>query len=127
MMSAIIYRSLPVVAALILLTFLFFMLRGKHIQHKYVYLWSILSFGVVVLAVFPRLAFTVSKFFGFETTSNFLLSVAVFILLLSSIAMSVDLSRKGRREEELVQSIALLENRVRDLESSEKAEGEEGE
>lgn len=115
-MSAIIYRSLPVVAALILLIYLFVMLRDKSIQHKYVYLWTVLSLGVVVLAIYPDLALKAASFLGFETAANLLLSVATFILLLSSIAMSVDLSRSQRREEDLTQNIALLEKRVRDLE-----------
>ena len=116
-MSAIIYRSLPIVAALILLIYLFFMLRDKSIQHKYVYLWTILSLGVVVLAIFPDLALKAASLLGFETAANLLLSVATFILLLSSIAMSVDLSRRQRREEDLTQNIALLEKRVWDLEN----------
>ena len=115
-MSAIIYRSLPIVAALILLVYLFFMLRDKNIQHKYVYLWSLLSLGVVVLAIYPDLALKAASLLGFETAANLLLSIATFILLLSSIAMSVDLSRRQRREEDLTQNIALLEKRVRDLE-----------
>ena len=115
-MSAIIYRSLPIVAALILLIYLFFMLRDKNIQHKYVYLWSVLSLGVVVLAIYPDLALKAASLLGFETAANLLLSIATFILLLSSIAMSVDLSRRQRREEDLTQNIALLEKRVRDLE-----------
>lgn len=116
-MSAIIYRSLPVVAAVVLLIYLFVMLRDKNIQHKYVYLWTILSLGVVVLAIYPNLALKAASLLGFETAANLLLSIAAFTLLLSSIAMSVDLSRRARREEELTQNIALLEKRVRDLEN----------
>lgn len=118
-MSAIIYRSLPIVAALILLFYLFFMLRDKNIQHKYVYLWSVLSLGVVILAIYPNLALKAASLLGFETAANLLLSIATFTLLLSSIAMSVDLSRRQRHEEDLTQNIALLEKRVRDLENSE--------
>lgn len=118
-MSAIIYRSLPIIAALILLIYLFFMLRGKNIQHKYVYLWTVLSLGVVVLAIYPDLALKAASLLGFETAANLLLSVATFILLLSCIAMSVDMSRRQRREEDLIQNIALLEKRVRDLEENE--------
>ena len=126
-MSMIIYRSLPIVAALILLIYLFFMLRDKNIQHKYVYLWSILSLGVLVLAIYPKLALKAASLLGFETAANLLLSIATFILLLSSIAMSVDLSRRQRHEEELIQNIALLEKRVRDLEDSDVATNDENE
>ena len=126
-MSMIIYRSLPIVAALILLIYLFFMLRDKNIQHKHVYLWSILSLGVLVLAIYPKLALKAASLLGFETAANLLLSIATFILLLSSIAMSVDLSRRQRHEEELIQNIALLEKRVRDLEDSDVATNDENE
>ena len=126
-MSMIIYRSLPIAAALILLIYLFIMLRDKNIQHKYVYLWSILSLGVLVLAIYPKLALKAASLLGFETAANLLLSIATFILLLSSIAMSVDLSRRQRHEEELIQNIALLEKRVRDLEDSDVATNDENE
>ena len=126
-MSVIIYRSLPIVAAVILLIYLFFMLRNKNIQHKYVYLWTILSLGVLVLAIYPKLALKAASLLGFETAANLLLSIAAFILLLSSIAMSVDLSRRQQREEKLAQNVALLEKRVRDLEDSDVAADDENE
>lgn len=124
-MSAIIYRGLPILAAVILIGYLLYLLRDRNIQHRYVYLWSFLSFGVLVLAIYPDLALKAASFLGFETAANMLLALAAFVLLLSSISMSVELSQRARREEDLAQNIALLEKRVRDLEKKDDADTSE--
>lgn len=119
-MSEIVYRALPVLAAVVLLAYLFTLLRGRKIKQRYVYLWSILALGVVVLALWPNLALRAADLVGFETAANLLLSVAAFVLLISAMSLSKAVSALEQRQERLVEDIALLEQRLREVEKSDE-------
>lgn len=119
-MSSFSYHALPIVAAIVLLVYLATLLRGQKIRQRYVYLWGILALGVLLLAMWPGLALKAAAWLGFETAANMLLAIAAFVLLLSSMSLSKAVSVLERRQDRLVEEIALLEQRVRELEGNGK-------
>ncbi len=118
-MSEVIYRALPILVALVLLAYLFVLLRGRKIRQRYVYTWGVLALGVLVLAIWPGLAIKAAALVGFETAANLLLSIAAFLLLVSAMSLSKAVSTLERKQERLVEETALLEQRVRKLENRE--------
>ena len=79
-------------------------------------LWIFVSGILLLFAVFPGIAFWISAKFGIELPINMLFlffslfSIAFFVYLTNAI------SREDRNNRRLIQQVALLEKRIRDLE-----------
>lgn len=116
-MSEIVYRALPIVASLALLIYLFVLLRSHRIRERYVYLWVALGVGLFVLSVWPQAAFWLTDWMGFRTPANMLLTACSFLLLMGAISLSTTVSGLEEDRRRLVEEIALLDARVRKLES----------
>ncbi|MGC6768412.1 DUF2304 domain-containing protein [Enterococcus sp. LJL128] len=73
---------------------------------------SLLVLGVALLlfGIVPRLAESLSSFFGFETTSNFLYFCAILFLLISAIFQSILLSNQEEKIKNLVQEMSILKS-----------------
>ena len=57
----------------------------KIFSPKNALIWLLISIVLIIFAIFPHVAEWLAMAFGFETTSNFLLSVAVIVLLIMEI------------------------------------------
>jgi hypothetical protein len=107
--------SLSLYVVLIVLCICFFLLvvrmvkKGK-LAIRYSMLWFFLALIILIFAIFPNAAFAVSNFFGFETTSNFFLLIAVFFLLWITLNLSVIVSKQSEYIRSLVQTISLLDH-----------------
>ncbi|MBO0470845.1 DUF2304 domain-containing protein [Enterococcus sp. DIV0242_7C1] len=73
--------------------------------------WLIISVGLVVVAVFPELPEWFSRKLGFETTSNFLLIMAIFVLLFIEIKNSALLSKQQNQIKLLTQELSILKDK----------------
>lgn len=83
---------------------------------KYTLLWIILGMILLLMAVFPEMLYFVSRRIGIAAPVNalfFSMIVMVIMILLSLTAICSGLSDKTRG---LVQEVAILEKRIRDLE-----------
>ncbi|WP_283170285.1 DUF2304 domain-containing protein [Curtanaerobium respiraculi] len=89
--------------------------RGR-LQIRYALLWMVLVVLMVVCALFPSLVSAMTGFFGFEYSSNFIFSVGIVSVLVIALSLSMVVSWQARYIRSLVQTSALLEHRVRDLE-----------
>ncbi|MFK4567197.1 DUF2304 domain-containing protein [Enterococcus sp. UD-01] len=73
--------------------------------------WLIIAVGLVIVAVFPNLPEWLGHKLGFETTSNFLLIAAIFVLLFIEIKNSALLSKQQNQIKLLIQEISILKNK----------------
>lgn len=74
-------------------------------------LWLFISVGLVIFAVFPKIPDWLATTFGFETTSNFLLIIAVFVLLFIEIKNSALLSKQQNQIKLLIQELSILKDK----------------
>lgn|GEM_PF-2759895 len=116
-MSNILYQLLPIAASLFLLGYIFFLLRGHRVRERYIWVWVLLGVGMLVLSIFPQLAFSVSGWIGFESPSNLLLASCSLFLLAAVINLSTSISGVEEDRRRLVEEIAILDARVRELET----------
>lgn len=79
---------------------------------KYSLLWLLLTVLLLFFSVCPGLVYHFSKFFGFETASNFIFFVGLFCLLAISLSLSVILSQQTLKIKNLTQAIALLKKDI---------------
>lgn len=73
--------------------------------------WLFISAGLVILAIFPKLPEWLGNLLGFETTSNFLLIAAIFVLLFIEIKNSVLLSKQQNQIKLLIQELSIVKDK----------------
>lgn len=82
--------------------------RGKLLL-KYSLLWIFLCCVALFCLLIPHFVYAISDFVGFITPSNFVLVMAVVLLLLICLSMSIAISRLVSATKNLTQRIALIE------------------
>ncbi len=95
---------------------IFYLLTKKRINLKYTLLW--LAFGVVMLvfAAFPQLLRICTEFVGVETPMNGLFAMLIFAVLVILMSLTAIVSKLNEKSKRIIQALALLEKRVRELE-----------
>lgn len=105
-----------VVAAIGLVLFIGELLRRRQLAEKYAALWLVVGVAVLLLLLVPGLLTWVTRVLGFEVAANLLFFVAVTFLIGVAIHLSWELSRLEDESRTLAEEIALLRDRVEELE-----------
>ena len=111
-------RITLVVAVIFFFCILVYLLKKKSLSVKYSLLWLLSGIVLSVLIFIPDLLSIFVRFLGIESSMNglFVISIGFIIILLMSLTAIVSgLNLKIRT---LVQEIASLEKRIRDLEGN---------
>lgn len=97
-------------------------LKNKSISLKYTLLWICAGIVMGIMVFFPGILVTVTKFLGIESNMNglFIFAIGFIIVILMSITAIV--SKQSQRIKVLVQSQAIMEKRIRELENEHKGE-----
>lgn len=111
-------QTVVLVAVVSYFIFLLSLLIKRRLNLKYTLLW--LAFGLVLLifALFPSLLNFFASLVGFEVASNGLFAILHFCELVLLISMTAIVSKLNEKEKRLIQTAALLERRIRELEKS---------
>lgn len=104
----------------ILLFFIVRLIGQGRLQLRYSLLWMVLIAVILLCAIFPGAVATMAEFFGFEYSSNFVFSAGIVILLLIALSLSMVCSWQARYIRRLIQSVALLDNRISKLEAQDQ-------
>ncbi len=107
-------RILLIVGALAAFAFIGNRIHKNKILMGDAIFWILLSFILIVLAVFPGIAFFFSGLLGFMSPSNFVFLLVVALVMAKIFANSSEISMLKHRVNELAQENALLEKRLRD-------------
>lgn len=115
------FAILQIVVIVIALAFLVYVIRlviQERLLLKYSLLWMALTVAIVLCAIFPMPLYALSDFLGFITPSNFIFLIGLFFLIAISLSQSAIASKQSIMIKNLVQEQALLEKRLRSLESA---------
>lgn len=101
---------------LVLVSFTTFYLMMRKIRQAKVLIesaifWIILALVLVVFSVFPSVADYAAKLLGIYSTANFLFLLAIFLLIVKVFYMTIHISQLETKVKELVQKMALEENK----------------
>jgi hypothetical protein len=90
--------------------------RSRELREKYAVVWIGVAFALLVIGLFPRLVmyFADSAHLAYPSAVLFIALAAIYV---STFSMSVSLSRQFRRNARLLQEVAIMEMRLRELES----------
>ncbi len=107
---------LPLVAALLISAVTIELIRRRKLREEYALLWVAASAVLLVLAVFPGLFLRISKWLDVDYRTLVML-IGFSFLSLMIIHLSVVASRGADDTRTTAQRVALLEDRLRELES----------
>ena len=103
---------------------LVYLMRRKRILLRYMLLWIVSGVIMVVLTLFPGLLTRAARVLGIYEPVNALFAIALFCVLMILMALTAILSHHNAAIVRLVQTNALLEQRIRELEEKKESEDE---
>ena len=108
-----------VLISAIILYFLiiFHLLKRKALELKYTLLWFAAGVVLFILVVFPELLGIMIGIFGIQSNMNGLYIILISFIIMILMALTSIASRQTYKIKTLVQELAILEKRVRDLEN----------
>ena len=109
-------RITLVFALFLFFILVFYLLKRKRINIKYSLLWLLTGFGMLIPVIFPSVLNKTFMLLGISDPLNGLFSLLLFFILILIMSLTAIVSRMNERNRETIQTIALLEKRVRDLE-----------
>ena len=86
--------------------------RSAKVQIEDTIFWLLFSGVLLILAVFPGIAYWASSLLGFISPINFVYIVVIFLLLAKQFFMSIKLSQLDSRLRILTEQVALNEEKV---------------
>ena len=96
---------------------LFQLLKKKRLNLKYTILWIFAGFIMLLVSLFPQILFAVTDFIGIEVPSNALFAMIFFFVIIILMTLTSIVSKQNEQLKRLTQTIALLEKRIRELET----------
>jgi len=102
---------------LIYFAIIFYLLNKKALMLKYTLMWIFSGIIMAVMVIFPSLLKQFSLLVGISTPSNALFAAILFFILLILMSLTSIISHLNEKNIKLIQSVAILEKRVRDLEN----------
>ncbi len=89
-------------------------LRKKSLTLKYSLLWMFSALLLLIIVIFPHIINGVTKLLGIASPVNAVFTIVLFLVLMILISLSVIVSKQHAQIKKLIQSVALLEKRLRD-------------
>ncbi|GFI41086.1 hypothetical protein IMSAGC017_01126 [Thomasclavelia cocleata] len=105
---------------IILSVFLFLILiksvkKGK-LRSDYALVWLLSSIALIIVAVFPQIAYFAAGFIGVISTANMVFAFIIFLLIIVVYTLFVRVSSLEEKQKNLIQHIAILEKELHDKE-----------
>ena len=113
--------SVKLQAAMLIAVGLYFLivlklLRRKMLNLKYTLLWLASGVIMLALAVFPRILGGFAALVGIYDPTNALFAFMFFCVVMILMSITAIVSKLNEKSKQVIQSVALLEQRVRELE-----------
>jgi len=105
-----------IIGILLFLGLIVFFLKKKSLTLKYTLLWIMFTLIMLVVVVFPDVLNSIRNLLGFEVTSNAIFSLLFGFIITIMLSLTSIISRQSDKIKTLIQSLALAEKRIRDLE-----------
>ena len=105
----VVFRIALILCALATFAYILRKIRHSEVKIADSTFWFIFALLLVLLAVFPQIAFFLSDIFGIESPANFVFLAIIAVLLIREFFTTVELSQLRNKVVALAQSEALAE------------------
>lgn len=82
-------------------------IRSAKVQIEYAIFWILFSVALLLIAIFPDVIIWTSGLLGFQSPTNMVFLIIIFVLILRLFQLSLQVSQLEYKVRELVQKIAL--------------------
>ena len=107
MFDQMLIRVCLIVGSLITAAYVLRRVRHAKVQIEDTIFWLLFSAALLVLAIFPGIAYWASRLLGFQSPINFVYVVIIFLLLAKLFLLSIRVSQLDSRLRILTEQVAL--------------------
>ena len=104
--------TLVVVAINLIILTTYFLKKGR-IPEKYSLLWYVFSLIIMLVGIFPNLFGIVSSTLGFQTISNLIIGIIIFLLMLLNMALTIMIAGQKKKNTLLIQEISIIKSEIK--------------
>lgn len=101
-----------IIFSLVLLIFIFTLLRRGRIPVKYAIIWFFAIFVIIATSLIPNLMNNLAKLLGFELLSNMVLCVLIAVLMVVTIILTVMMAGQKKKTTLLIQELSILKSEI---------------
>ena len=95
-------------------------LRKNTLLLKYALIWLLTATVMLIFSLFPGILVSIARALGFELASNALFALLLGFVIIILLQLTAAVSRQSENVKTLIQTNALLEKRIRELEEARK-------
>lgn len=106
------FRIVLILGALVVFFFVLRKLKKTEMSIANSVFWLLFVASLVIVAVFPSIAFFFSDLLGIESPSNFIFLYVIAFLFIKCFTLTVEVSKLGEKVNVLSQEVALKENQA---------------
>ena len=103
-------RIFLLICAVIVLIFIFKKIRKSEFEIADSIFWFLFVAVLAILAIFPQIAYALSRILGFVSPSNFVFLTVIAILLIRVFNLNAELAHLRAKVNGLIQELALREH-----------------
>lgn len=105
-MSAIL-RVFIIIGAFCLLIYILKKIRQSKLKIEYTIFWILFSLVLVLMGIFPKVFYFISRIIGFQAPINMIFLVIIFVLIVKLFLTSMQISKLENKVDSLTQQIAI--------------------
>ncbi len=98
--------------SLLIVLFILYLIKKENVNIKYSLVWLVLFVLLLICLFIPGLLEFITKLFGFQTSSNMVLSLLIAVLVVINIANTVINTHQDRKIRLLIQEVSILKKNV---------------
>ena len=116
-------RITLIIAVICYFIIILYFLKQRALNLKYTLLWLLSGAVLGLLVIYPELLKYIIHILGIEDNMNGLFIICIAFMLMIMMALTSIASRQNMKIRQLVQEIAILDKRIRELESENQSAG----
>lgn len=117
-------RITLIIAVICYFVLILLFLKRKALELKYTLLWLLSGFVLGAFVLFPQLLVYMIRILGIESPMNGLYVLCIGFIIIILMALTSIVSRQTMKIRALIQEIAMLEKRLREVEEERKSDSE---
>ena len=120
-------RIVLIIALIIYFVIILIFLKNKTLELKYTLLWMVAGAILAILVAWPEILSGFVRLIGIQSNMNGLFIMAFAFVIIIMMSLTSIVSKQANKIKILIQTLAILEKRIRDLEGTEPEENYENE
>lgn len=111
-------QIISILASIFIIVFILSLIRQRKLREEYSIMWLVGSFVLILFSIWRGLLDIIANLVGVVYAPAILLLIGIFFGVVMFLHFTVVLSKQADRNKSLTQELALLRNRIEELERS---------